>query len=73
MRAQRADIKIDALWPLALFGHAVRATARGEQMRTVLGYVIVWGVARAALREFTLTLREGDQISTESEIRRRGF
>jgi hypothetical protein len=56
MRAQRADIKIDALcMPLALFGHAVRATARGEQMRTVLGDVIVWRRcgARCAARVHT--------------------
>ena len=61
MRAQRADIKIDALWPLALFGHAVRATARGEQMRTVLGDVIVWRRcgARCAARVHTHTQGRG--------------
>ena len=62
MRAQRADIKIDALcMPLALFGHAVRATARGEQMRTVLGDVIVWRRcgARCAARVHTHTQGRG--------------
>ena len=62
MRAQRADINIDALcMPLALFGHAVRATARGEQMRTVLGDVIVWRRcgARCAARVHTHTQGRG--------------